>query len=133
MSSHQKGRRRERPRRTFENQLAGWRKLIAAARRHEVELPQLGLFLAALEEAFDEVVSTSKQRQNFKNLFRESGLELKAQSASCTEMASRLKSLVLAAWGRKDDRLPEFGIKLPRGPRKPKETERRQNGSPGYH
>jgi hypothetical protein len=103
--------------------VARWRKLIAAARRHELELPALGPFLAALEEAFDEVVATSNRRQSLKNLYRESGRELKAQSASCAEMAARLKSLVRASFGRKDDRLPEFGINLPGGLRKPKQAE----------
>jgi hypothetical protein len=116
----------------LQSQIARWRKLIAGARMHEVELPALGPFLAALEESLDEVVATAGRRKTLKNLQRESGRELKAQRASGTEMAARLTSFVRACFGRKDERLDDFGINLPGRPAK-KPSERKVNGSPGYH
>ena len=121
------------PRRGLQSQIAEWRKLIAGAKMHEVELPALGPFLAALEESLDEVVATNKHRETLKNLHHESGRELKAQRASGTEMAARLKSFVRASFGRKDERLEDFGIQLPGRPPKKPPSERKVNGSPGYH
>ena len=132
MSRRQKGGPTERLRRDLPNQIAGWRKMIAAARLHEVELPALGPFTAALEELLDDVVATIGRRNTLKNLHRESGRELKALRASGVEMAARLKSFVRASFGRKDERLGDFGIKLPGRPAK-KPSERKVNGSPGYH
>lgn len=122
-----------RPRRDLQSQIAGWRKLLAGAKIHEVELPALGPFMDALEESLDEVVATNKHRDTLKNLHRESGRELEAQRASGSEMAARLKSFVRASFGRKDERLDDFGIKLPGRPRKKPPSERKVNGSPGYH
>jgi hypothetical protein len=121
------------PRRDLQSQIAGWRKLLAGAKIHEVELPALGPFMDALEESLDEVVATNKHRDTLKDLHRESGRELKAQRASGSEMAARLKSFVRACFGRKDERLDDFGIKLPGRPRKKPPSERKVNGSPGYH
>ena len=121
------------PRRGLQNQVAGWRKLLAAAKVHELELPALGPFAAALEESLDEVVATDKRRKTLKNLHRESGRELKAQRVSGAEMAARLKSFVRASFGRKDERLGDFGITVPGRPRKQPPSERKVNGSPGYH
>jgi hypothetical protein len=117
----------------LQSQIGRWRKLIAGARIHEVELPALGPFLAALEESLDDVVAAHKHRESLKNLHRESGRELKVQRASGTEVAARLTSFVRAAWGRKDERLDDFGIKLPGRPPKKPPSERKVNGSPGYH
>ncbi len=121
------------PRRGLQDQVAEWRKLIAGARIHEVELPQLGPFLAALEEALDDVNATKDRQKTLKNLQRETSRELKAHRVSSTEMAARLKSFVRACLGRKDERLADFGIKLPGRPAKKPPSERKVNGSPGYH
>jgi hypothetical protein len=121
------------PRRSLQGQVAEWRKLIAAAEIHEVELPALGPFLAALEESLADVVATTARRNTLKHLHRESGRELKAQRASGAEMAARLKSFVRASFGRKDERLDDFGIKLPGRPSKKPLSERKVNGFPGYH
>ena len=120
-------------RRGLQSQVAEWRKLIAAAKVHEVELPLLGPFMAALEEALDDVIATHKRRDTLKNLHRESGRELKVQRVSGAEMAARLKSFVRASFGRKDERLDDFGIKVPGRPAKKPPSERKVNGSPGYH
>jgi len=100
---------------------------------HEVELPALGPFLAVLEESLEDVVATVDRHKTLKNLHRESGRELKAQRASGTEMAARLTSFVRASFGRKDERLDDFGINLPGRPAKKPPSERKVNGSPGYH
>ena len=121
------------PRKSLLKQVAGWRKLIAAAKVHELELPALGPFMAALEEALEDVVATDARRNTLGKLHRESGRELKAQRVSGAEMAARLKSFVRASFGRKDDRLDDFGIKLPGRPTKKPPPERKVNGSPGYH
>jgi hypothetical protein len=133
MSRRQKGGNTARPRRDLQSQIAGWRKLIAGAKMHEVELPALGPFLAALEESLDDVIATADRRKTLKKLHQESGRELKAQRTSGTEMAARLTSFVRASFGRKDERLDDFGIDLPGRPTRRPPSERKVNGSPGYH
>jgi hypothetical protein len=41
------------PQSSFERHVAEWKKLLAAAEIHEVEVPQLGPFKAALEEELE--------------------------------------------------------------------------------
>jgi hypothetical protein len=121
------------PRIGLRTRVAGWRKLIAAAKVHEMELPQIGPFIAALEESLEDVTATQTRRATLQRLEREAGRELKAETASGTEMALRLKFFVRACFGRKDERLGDFGMKVLGRPQKKPPSERKVNGSPGYH
>ena len=112
--------------------IAGWKKLAAAAETHKHLLPALGHFKAALERTLEDINSTTDQRATLKALRLESTQDLRGHYASGTEMASRLKSYVVARLGPKDPRLGDFGINSGSRRRKPPEPERRK-GSPGYH
>ncbi len=107
-----------------------WKRLLAAARVHEIELPVIGPFADALEESLDDVTATRKRQATLKRQQQEISRELRAHVSSGSEMAIRLKCLVRAGFGRRDERLADFGMK-PFGLFA--QPERRQNGSPGYH
>jgi hypothetical protein len=119
-----------RKKRDRNSSIAEWKKLAAAAEAHKNLLPGLGPFKAALKRTLEEIGSTTRRRANLDALRREAAQDLRNQYASGGEMASRMKSYVLARLGPKDARLPDFGIRDRR--RKPPELEKRK-GSPGYH
>ena len=109
----------------YERLAAGWRKLIAAAGVHEDELPQLGAYKEALEEALEDA-TTSKCRQ----------VRLKAKAEAATqevndnvkvgrEAARRLRSFVKANFSRSDERLASFGIKSWGRPRRKPKPEKK--------
>src|SRR5262245_47781371 len=119
--------------RALKTRVAKLQKLAAAADAHEVEIPGLGPYRGELETALEEVVSTKNRQDSLKRLLQEVRRELREQMASATEAGTRLKYLVRASFGRKDERLADFGMKIVGRPRKPPQAERRRNGSPGYH
>jgi len=114
--------------------VADCRKVIAAAEKHEVELPSLGCFKADLEEALEDLTVSKRRQVNLEAKRREMTAELNANLAIAREALARLKSYVKAGFGRRDERLPDFGIKrlLSRQRRKCKGAQV-NNGSPGYH
>ena len=93
--------------------MAGWQKLITAVETFEVELPEVGLDLAR------------RRRQVTR--------EAREQKAECSELALRLRSLILAHFGPRDERLAAFGIKLARGRVRTPARPETKNGSPGCH
>jgi hypothetical protein len=120
------------PKTSFEVLVADVKKLIAAAEMHEVELPSLGSFKAALTDALVEVTAGKRQQVRLRTKSIEATQELYESIAECQDLASRLKCLVRAGFSPTDERLADFGMK-PRGRRcKPRELEKK-TGSPGYH
>jgi hypothetical protein len=117
----------------FQRLVAECKKLIAAADTHEVEMPSLGCYKAALEEALEDVTACKARQISLKAKSLEATSELNGNLAVVREEAARLKNLVLAGFGRNDERLADFGIK-PVGRRRRKSAEKGgRNGSPGHH
>jgi hypothetical protein len=117
----------------FQSLVADCRKIIAAAEKHEVELPSLGCFRVALEEALEDVTVSKTRQINLEAKRKETTGELNANLAITREAMARLKSYVKAAFGRTDERLADFGMNpLGRQRRKCRGAEV-NNGSPGYH
>jgi hypothetical protein len=123
---------RTRKKRDRSSLLAEWKKLAAAAEVHKNLLPELGPFHAALEGIIEDIGSTASLKANLDALRKEAAQDLRNRYAAGDEIAARMKSYVMARFGRQDARLEEFGIKLGGRRRKPPEPERRK-GSPGYH
>lgn len=95
---------------SFQDRMEGWRRLITAAEAHETELPSLVAFKAELEEALEEVtILKSKQRELQRKRLKITDA-LNEHVVSCNDLAKRLQSYVKACFGRKDDRLTDFGI-----------------------
>ncbi|HEV8577897.1 MAG TPA: hypothetical protein VGX68_02345 [Thermoanaerobaculia bacterium] len=113
--------------------MAGWQKLIAAVEAHEVELPEVSHYKADLELAVAELKTSKARQTELEKRRRQATREVCEQKADCRELALRLKSLILAHFGPKDERLADFGIqRRGRRTRKSKELEKK-SGSPGYH
>lgn len=110
------------------------RKLLHATETLEVELPQIGPYRHALAEALEEVAVKKSQQKLHEARRRQATREVQDGSAECREMARRLKNLITAHLGRKDDRLSAFGIKPAgrRNRRNPAEM-RGKKSSPGFH
>jgi hypothetical protein len=107
-----------------------FRKLLQAAKAHELEIPQLGPFTAALEEAIEDLTLLKVRQMKLQGESRQTTEAVKAALSWGSELEMKLKSFVRAVFGRRDDRLAEFGVKAlgrPRGSRKEK-----KGGSPGY-
>jgi hypothetical protein len=117
---------------SFEVFVAEVKKLIAAAEMHEVELPSLGSFKAALDDALVEVTASKRQQVRLMTKSIEATQELYADIAACRDLALRLKSLVRAGFDPADERLADFGMKIRGRRRKSRELEKK-TGSPGYH
>jgi len=117
---------------SFQVFVAEVKKLIAAAEMHEIELPSLGSFKAALAGALAEVAASKRQQVRLMTKSVEATQELYANIAECRDMASRLKSLVRAGFCPTDERLTDFGMKTRCRRRQPRELEKK-TGSPGYH
>ena len=108
------------------------KKLIAAAEMHEMELPSLGSFKAALADALVEVTASKRQQVRLMTKSVEATQELYENIAACKDLKSRLKSLVRAGFDPSDERLADFGMKF-RGQRRKSCELEKQTGSPGYH
>ena len=117
---------------TFEVFVAKVKKLIAAAEMHEMELPSLGSFKAALADALVEVTAGKRQQVRLMTKSIEATQELYDNIAACRDLALRLKSLVRAGLSPTDERLADFGMKFRDRRRKSRELEKK-TGSPGYH
>ncbi len=117
----------------FQTLVADFRKVIAAAEKHEVELPSLGCFRVALEEALGDVTASKKRQTNLEAKRRETTDELHANLAIAVEARSRLKSYVKAAFGWNDERLADFGMNPGSRQRRKCKGAEVNNGSPGYH
>jgi hypothetical protein len=115
---------------SFPTTLHGWRKLLAAAKAHELELPQLGPFTAALEEAVEDLTILKTRQKSLQAKSLQATQDFNEQLASGAEVVMKLKSFVRAAFGRKDDRLAAFEVQPLGRPRKRKVE--RPGGSPGY-
>ncbi len=63
----------------FQSWVAGCRKLIAAAETHEVELPSLGCFRVALEEALEDVTVSKTRKINLDSKRREAAKEARGR------------------------------------------------------
>jgi hypothetical protein len=120
------------PNQSLKSLVTTWRKLTAAAEVHEVELPSLGTFKAALEETLEDIAASKSRQMHLRKRCAAATQELNDNVAAGLELARRLKSYALACFGRTDERLADFGIKSWGRHRKPKELEQ-GNGSPGYH
>jgi hypothetical protein len=117
----------------FQSLVADCRKVIAAAEKHEVELPSLGCFRVALEEALEDLTVSKTRQINLEAKRRETTGELHANLAIAIEARSRLKSYVKAAFGWNDERLADFGMN-PGSQKRCKSRESEvNNGSPVYH
>jgi hypothetical protein len=120
-------------RKSFKARIAAYQKLLAAVEEHEMELPQVGLFAVDLEVALAEVKASKARQADLEKRRRQATQEVREEMAECHELASRLKSLVLAHFGPNDERLALFGVKVVgRHLRKQKELVSK-SGSPGYH
>src|SRR5262245_40221847 len=117
---------------SFQVFVAEVKKLIAAAEMHEMELPSLGSFKAALTDALADVAASKRQQVRLMTKSIEATQELYDNIAECKDLASRLKSLVRAGFSLTDERLADFGMKFRGQRRKPCELEKK-TGSPGYH
>jgi hypothetical protein len=121
------------PKGSFKSLVTEFKKLISAAEAHELELPSLGPFRAALEEALEDITVSKRHQTRLKTKGEEATQDLNDQITSGRELMRRLKSYAKASFGRTDERLADFGVKpWGRRRRKPPELERK-SGSPGYH
>jgi hypothetical protein len=117
----------------FQTLVADCRKVIAAAEKHEVELPSLGCFRVALEEALEDLTVSKTRQINLEAKLRETTVELHANLAIAREARSRLRSYVKAAFGWNDERLADFGMNPGSQKRRKCKGAEVNNGSPGYH
>jgi hypothetical protein len=120
--------------RSFPGFVTEIRNLLAACEFHEAEMPQIGPYVADLEAALEEAAAGKRRQATLENRRKQAAQEAREQTAECSELATRLKCLILAHFGPRDERLAAFGIKPARG-RKPQAEAagRKQNGSPGIH
>jgi len=116
----------------FETLAAGWQKLITAAGIHEDELPALGPFKAALEEALEDATVSKCRQVRLKAKAEEATREVDDNVKVGREVARRFKSFIKANLSRSDERLGDFGIKSWGRPRRKPKLETK-SGSPGYH
>jgi hypothetical protein len=118
------------PNKSLVKWLAEWNGLIAAVDRHEAEVPQLGLFKAALSEALGEIDAARLQRSNLETKRLQSTADLYEAMSSAAEMATRLRSLVKGLFGPQDERLSEFGLKPARRRRRKPPASRGETAPP---
>jgi hypothetical protein len=115
------------PNQGYDDTIGGWEKLLEAVRSHEGELPGAGPLRAALEFRLQESVE-AKNRQDLHRSGRQRATRDLGQSmAAGRDVASRLCHLVMSAYGPRNERLQEFGMK-PHGCRQPRKPKP-QNGS----
>jgi hypothetical protein len=117
--------------RSFPKLVKGLRKLLQAAQEHELELPQLGPFTAALDEALEDLTVLKARQKDLQAKSRQATQDLNDQIACGAEAAMNLKSFVRAVFGRRDDRLAAFEVKPLGRPRGSRNMERK-GGSSGY-
>ncbi|HEV8581861.1 MAG TPA: hypothetical protein VGX68_22560 [Thermoanaerobaculia bacterium] len=109
--------------------IALWKMLIAAARAHELDLPQIAPFAAALEEAVEDLSLAKARQRSLQEKSLQATREANDRLACSREMVQRLKNFVIAAWGPRDARLADFGIQPLGQPRVRRSVEK--GGSPG--
>ncbi|HEV8580140.1 MAG TPA: hypothetical protein VGX68_13800 [Thermoanaerobaculia bacterium] len=113
--------------------VAEWRSLHAAVETFELELPVLGPFKVALEEALEDVVASRARQISLERQRRQATKDLHDNVDATRELVMRLQNLVKGTLGRMDSRLVAFGIKSFRfRSRKPSELAQ-QDVSPGVH
>jgi hypothetical protein len=121
------------PANSFKARITAYQKLLAAVEAHEVELPQVALYMADFELALAEVKASKVRQADLGKRRKQATREVGEQMAECRELALRLKSLIVAHFGPKDERLKLFGIKLAGRPTRKSQELGSKSGSPGYH
>lgn len=113
--------------------IAEWKKLHAAVQALELELPVLGPYEAALEEAIADVCAAKALQVRLEKQRRQATRDLHDNVDATRELVMRLLSLVKGSLGRMDSRLADFGVKPFRLRSCKQSVLAKKDGSPGYH
>jgi hypothetical protein len=92
------------------NLVGGWDRLLAALKAGGVEHPELASYRRLLEEHLEKV-KTVRRRQEILNADRlKTTQELNQQMTVAADTANRIRNLLIALLGPRDERLLRFGI-----------------------
>jgi hypothetical protein len=116
------------------HRIAEWRKILTATAAYEAELPEIGPWKAELEEAIEEVTVCMARQIDLESRRKQATRDLREATAAGAELVRRLRSLVMAHFGSKDERLAAFGIKPAwKRTRRPLPEAGKKSGPPGFH
>jgi len=118
----------------FSTLMADWEQLFAAVEEHGAELPVLNPYKTSLRESLDQIRVAKTHQEALSASRKNATREVEQRLQDGWDLVSRLRSLVKATLGPRDERLKLFGIPpipLHRAPR-PKGGAKGTGSPDGY-
>lgn len=94
-----------------DEQLCNGAGLLKAVRASEAELPGVGRYLAALDQAYTRVVKTRARRDSLVASAQEATAELHGDLQALWEAVSSMRNFVKSVYGRRSEKLLRYGMK----------------------
>lgn len=91
--------------------MAGWEQLLAAVEAHESDLPVLAPYKTFLRQSLDRLRVAKSHQEMLSASRKQATQEVEQRVGESRDLVSRLRSLVKAELGPRDERLKLFGIK----------------------
>jgi hypothetical protein len=95
---------------SYDNTIGGWERLLAAVDQCERMFPSADSCRSALEWHLQEAKAAKARQVQYSAERQRASLDLRLEIAAGGETASRLRSLVTAVLGKRDERLVQFGV-----------------------